>query len=756
MPTTPQNDIKSDIIKRVRVLYVLFILVGSIIFLRLIWVQVFSSEVAFNAERLEGRIFQHQDIKAHRGSILSRDSEPLATSIFRYQVEMDFGSEGFDSLKTYYEQSDSLAELLSKYFKDRSEAQYRKMFREQRAKKYKLTYKKDSLVARSEGWWGRTWDRLRGEEFKTMKVYDTLRDHTPVAILPRDIDYTEWQTLRKFPILNWNMGMTYNLTMRDERVYPQEGLGGRIIGKLQGDRGGDYGIEMVMSEALAGRDGKVKRQRIARGFYGRVVDGDNVDAVDGLDVVTTLDVDLMDVADRALRRQLTSQNALWGTTIVMDVESGEILAMANLGNTKGGFSEDRFNYAIGSRMEPGSTFKLAALLALLEEGGFSEDHIIDSGDGGVVMVGKARVKDSHKGYSEVDLHTAFAQSLNVYFATAVYETFNKNPNQYIDYLKSINLDKTVGLDAYGEPKPLLPSPGMKGLWTENVTLPYLGYGYAAEVTPLQTATLYNAVANDGKMVAPRLVKEIRRGDKVVERFDSQTLVPKICSDRTLKKVRELLVEVVDSGTANWYLGKFDGMKVGAKTGTAQVAQNGLQYKDGYYLGSMVGYMPAHKPRYTILTAVYTRLGRGRTIYGAGLAGPVVRDVMRYLYNRDQEWLAPIDTIKSRNYPTRIKGGEISAVKSVTSKLSPSAAKSDSNKGWGTTSVAHDSKVTIESVAESANEMPNVVGMGLKDAMFLLESRGLRVSFSGSGRVVSQSIRSGQKISRGGYVSITLK
>ncbi len=737
-------------------LYALFIVLGLVIFMRLLWVQIFSSEVAHNAERLEGRIFQHQEIKAHRGSILTRDGEPLATSIFRYQVEMDFGSEGFDSLQLYHEQSDSLAELLSGYFKDRSKAQYQKFFRDKRSAKYKLTFVKDSLAHRSEGRWGQFWDRMRGEEFVTIKIYDTLRDHSPVAILPREIDYTEWQTLRRFPILNWNLGMTYNLTQSDERVYPQNGLGGRIIGKLQGDKGGDYGIELVMSERLAGQDGKVKRQRIARGFYGRVVDGDNVDAVDGLDVVTTLDLDLMDVADKALRRQLTAQNALWGTAVVMDVETGDILAMSNLGRVGEGYSEFRYNYAIGSRMEPGSTFKLAALLALLEEGGFSEDNIIDSGDGKTKIVGKAKVRDSHAGYSEIDLNTAFAQSSNVYFATAVYDTFKDDPTQYTNYLKSINLDKTVGFDAYGEPTPLLPTQDNRSLWTPHVTLPYLGYGYAAELTPLQTATLYNGVANDGRMVAPRLIKEIRRGDRVVERFDTRTLVDKICSNRTLSRVRKMLVEVVDSGTAYTWLGKFDGMKVGAKTGTAQVAQNGLHYSDGYYLGSLVGFMPADKPRYTVMSAVYTRRGRGYTIYGGGLAGPVVRDIMRYLYNRDQEWLAPIDTIRSRNYPTRIKGGDIEAVRNVTSKLSPSTAQTQSNMGWGRTTVAEDSNVRVDGIEEPHDVMPNVVGMGLKDAMFILESRGLRVSFEGSGRVTRQSIASGQKISRGGYVSITLR
>ncbi len=749
-----KRDIKRDIITRVRVLYVLFIVMGAIIFSRLVWVQLLSGEVAHNAERLEGRIFQHQEVKAHRGSILARDGEPLATSIFKYQVDMDFGSEGFDSLRTYYEQSDSLSKLLSSYFKDRSVAQYRKFFRESRAKKYKLTYIKDTLIARSDSRLGRMWDRLWGEEFYTQKLYDTMRNHSPIPLFPREVDYTEWQELRRYPILNWNMGMTYRLSMSDERVYPQGGVSGRIIGKFQGDKGGAYGIEKVMSETLAGQDGQVLTQRIARGFYGRIAGGDNVEAQDGLDVVTTFDATLMDVVDKALRRQLKSQNALWGTTVVMDVESGDILAMSNLGLSGEVYSESQYNYAIGSRMEPGSTFKLAAVLALLEDG-FDEYHIIDSGDGQRIQVGKAKVRDSHKGYSQVDLHTAFAQSLNVYFSSAVYEHFKGNPGVYTDYLKSINLDKTVGLDAYGEPTPRLPERGSR-LWTEDVTLPNMGYGYAVEYSPIQTLTLYNAVANGGRMVAPRIVKEVRRGDKVIERFSTKTLVSKIGSSKTINKAQELLIEVVDSGTANYYLGGFKGMKVAAKTGTAQVAQNGLHYRDGYYLGSMVGYMPADKPKYTIITALYTRIMRGPTIYGAGLAGPVVRDVMRYLYNRDQEWLAPIDTLKRQNHPTNIKGGDIEAIKHITSKFSTFKVSSKESRGWGRVESDEDSRLSIEPMELTWGVMPNVEGMGLKDAMFILESRGLKVYFTGKGRVVKQSISAGAKVSRGSNVTITLK
>ncbi|MFR9566750.1 MAG: penicillin-binding transpeptidase domain-containing protein, partial [Rikenellaceae bacterium] len=609
-------------------LYFIFIVASVSILTRIVWVQVFSQEVSYNSQRLKGRIFSHQDIKAHRGSILTRDGEALATSIFKYQAMMDFGCEGFDSLERYKFHYDSLSKLLSSYFGDKPPAQYRKFFYNERQKRYKLVDKGVVPVYRSSGRFWRWVDSLRGELYVDKRVYDTIRDHTPVALFPREIEYSEWQALRRYPILNWSLGMSYNLTKRDERIYPQGELAGRIIGKITGDKGVNYGIERVHSEHLAGRDGKVLRQRIARGFSGRVVGGEVVEAKDGDDVVTTLDLELMDVADKALRSALNEHNALWGTTIVMEVESGDILAMVNLSQLKNGsYSEYVDNYAIKARMEPGSTFKLAATLALLDDAKMSEEQIYNSGNGETVLVGRSRVKvrDSHAGFTEVNLRTAFTQSLNGYFAQAVYEHYKDNAAAYTSYLQQLNIDKRVGFEDYGEPRPLFPSPDNKRLWTPHSTLVFMGYGYGVELTPIQTITLYNAVANGGKMVAPRLIKEIRRGDKVLERFDERVISKRISSPEAIAKAQSLLEDVAMEGTASRYLSKFKGMRVGAKTGTAQFAQNGISYADGYYLGSMVGYMPSEKPRYTVMTAIFTRRGRGKTIYGAGLTGQVERD-----------------------------------------------------------------------------------------------------------------------------------
>ncbi len=745
--------IKHDILMRVRALYIVFILIGGVIALRIGWIQLFSREVAINAENIHGRIFRPQVVKAHRGSILARNGEPLATSILRYQVEMDFGSEGFDSLNTYYKQSDSLSKLLSAYFGDRTTAEYQKFFRENRREHYQLVYLRDSLVNRSDGWFDRIGDVMRGESMMVIKLYDTIRDHSPVPLLPREIDYSEWQTLRRYPILNWNMGMTYSLSDREDRVYAQGGRAQRTIGAINADRGDDYGVEAIYNDRLKGVDGEEVRQRIARGFYGRVAGGVTREAVDGLDIVTTIDVDIQDVAEASLRRQVEEQKAIWGTTIVMEVATGDILAIANLDRREDGSYAELRNRAIGARTEPGSTFKLMSTMALLEVAKMPTSTIIDSENGARVKVGNAWVQDSHKEGHEVDLHTAFIKSLNVYFAKAIYENFKDEPTRYTDFLKSLSLDRPMGLEEYGELAPRLPEQGMRGLWTPHMTLVNMAYGYGVEVSPIQTLTLYNAVANGGRMVAPRLVREVRREEDIVEKMEVEVLSESICSQPTLDTLQGFLRGVCSEGTAQWYLGRFKGFEAAAKTGTAQFAQDGYQYRDGIYIGSLVGYMPADNPKYSVITVLQIKRGKARTIYGAGLAGPVVQEVMQHLYNRESQWHTQLDTIPEYSVPRSIKGGDIASIRRVVDELTPNSAKGI--RGSGLASVDHDSldRVVVTPILIEDGKMPNLYGMGLRDAIYLLEGCGLKVTFEGTGRVFRQSVRAGSKVKSGDVIHL---
>ena len=749
-----RSKIKSDILLRVRLLYVLFILAGAVVLARLVWVQLFSAEVAYNADRLASRIFTEKEIPAQRGSILSRDGEPLATSIFRYQAAFDFASPGLDSLKTFREQADSLSKLLAAFFKDRSAAEYARMFREEHARRYRLVNPRDTQYLRSEGWLARMIDRLKGEEYIRRRIYDTIRDHTPVNIFPREVDYAEWEVLRRYPLLNWNMGMVYRLIERDERIYPQGELARRTIG-LIGDRG-NYGIEEAYRSELAGRNGKAVQQRIARGFYGRVAGAGHEDPVDGYDVVTTLDLDLQDVADKALRRQLEQQNALWGTTIVMETRTGEILALANLGrNADGSFSE-RENYALSRSMEPGSTFKLATMLTLLDDAHMPVETTYDTHHGDPVQVGPAKnIRDSHRGDHVIAFRRAVASSSNAYFAEAMWDRYGitGKKQQYSDFLHNeLHLGETVGLERFGERKPSIttdwkvPDPG--------VMLVKMAYGYRVRLAPIQMITFYNAIANEGRMISPVLVRELRRGGRVKERFESRTIASSICSRTTLHTVRECLQAVCTEGTASNFFRDTTRVRVAAKTGTAQITD--ARSREGrYYLGSMIAFFPAEAPRYTVLTTIETCAQAGKAYYGGPLAGPVVKRMVDYIYNREHDWYGRVADDGPRRYPERMKGGDIAQIRRVAGQLSP-RVEFDRRKGWGRTAVDSLSRVRITSIAEDRDVMPDVRGMGLKDALFLLESRNLRVRFSGQGAVAQQSIAPGSRISPGASVALTLK
>ena len=748
-----RSKIKSDILLRVRLLYVLFILAGGVVLVRLVWVQLFSAEVAYNADRLSSRIFTEEVIPAQRGSILSRDGEPLATSIFRYQAAFDFASPGLDSLRTFREQADSLSKLLATFFGDRPASEYARMFREEHARRYRLVNPRDTQYLRSEGWLSRMLDRLRGEEYVTRRIYDTIRDHTPVAVFPREVDYAEWEVLRRYPLLNWNMGMVYRLVERDERIYPQGELARRTIG-LTGDKG-NYGIEEAYRAELAGRDGRAVRQRIARGFYGRVAGAGHEDPEDGYDVVTTLDLDLQDVADKALRQQLERQNALWGTTIVMETRTGEILALANLGRNADGSFAERENYALSRSMEPGSTFKLATMLTLLDDARMPVTTVYDTHNGDPVKIGPARnIRDSHRGDREIDFRRAVASSSNVYFAEAVWDRYGitGRKQRYSDYLRDeLHLGETVGLERLGERAPSItsdwkvPDPG--------VMLVKMAYGYRVRLTPIQMITFYNAVANEGRMISPVLVRELRRGDRVEERFESRTISSSVCSRQTLRIVRECLQAVCTEGTASAFFRDTTRVRVAAKTGTAQITD--ARSREGrYYLGSMVAFFPADAPRYTVLTTIETRAQAGKAYYGGPLAGPVVKRMVDYIYNRGHDWYGRVGGDGPRRYPERVKGGDIAQIRRVADRLSPRASF-DSRTGWGRAAVDSLSNVAITSLPDDRGVMPDVRGMGLKDALFVLESRGLRVRFSGQGAVVRQSIAAGTRIRPGAAVVITL-
>jgi len=544
----------------------------------------------------------------------------------------------------------------------------------------------------------------------------------------------------------------------NRRVRPYGSLAARTIGSVN-ESGVKVGIEGAFDETLRGTDGTTLMQRVSGNFQVPVQDPDNVEPVNGMDVVTTIDVDIQDVAESALKRQLDQHYANWGAVVLMEVATGEVRAMANLTRKSEGVFVEDFNYAVGRNLEPGSTFKLASLIALLDDGKMTLTDKVDT-ESGTANVSGARIVDTRR-YGVITLKEVFEVSSNIGFAKSVYDGYGKRPSRFVDKLCNMGFDKPLGLQIPGEPTPVLWHPVRNKQGWSAVTLPMMAYGYGLEITPLHTLAFYNAVANGGKMVKPKLVKEIRRYGETVCTFPTETLVSSICSQKTLQQVQTCLEGVVSDGTAQ--LLKSPHYTVAGKTGTARIAQGRRGYvaPNGgiHYLATLVGYFPADKPRYSCLVVIKTYYGPGsyHTYYGASLAGPVFRAVADRVNARSVSWQEPVEARyeKRDNLPVPIKGGEAADVRRVAGKLSLPFENDRSQKNWVRTRI--DSvRVSMVELDEKGGKVPDVRGMGLKDAVYLLEKSGLKVSFNGRGRVVSQSLRPGDPAVRGQNVEIILE
>lgn len=778
------KHIYTHTIGRLKFLYALLVIALIWFCARIVQIQFFKPQTRHNSELIHAssQITKRDTLYAHRGSILARDGRPLATSIFRYRVTLDFGSEGFEmSRKAFLREADSLSKMLAAFFGDKPASEYYKRMIAEHERCFTYTTRQDT-VEYSRGLFARlfkvknatdicTREVVAHKKFLLKESQKEVNIHREVQLF-RDVDINEWQVLRTFPILNRAYSTCHVKTV-DSRIYPYNNLAMRSIGRS--DEHSRYGIEHVYREQLAGTGGYRWMRCIAPGYYTSFTDKEHqpLKPTDGADVHTTIDIDVQDVAEKALRRRINEVGAIWGTTVVMECATGDILAMVNLGrNSKGELVENK-NHALGARTEPGSTFKLAATLALLDDVSFdpSTTYGYDKVKGKrkkwqpkpkSVTFEKAKktISDSHyieeAGKGELDLKTAFMESSNIYFTKAVWECYEKNPQRYSDYLRKLRLDQQAGFESFGEAEPIIPSLTPKHP-SRYHTLVNMAYGYAVEVAPIQTLTLYNAIANGGRMMAPRLISHITRDGEIIEQFEPKALIDTaICTPTTLAKVREYMEATALEGTGKGDFGADKTpFRVGLKTGTAQYAQGGISHSDGHYIASMVTYLPAESPRYTFITVMYTA---SRTqYYGAGLAGPVQKQVATFLYNRSTSWSGTVVTEQERScLPEQVKGGNISHIRTVANKLDLRSSTEIRN-GWGVTNNGEEpDKVGIRPIEEAPHLMPNVIGMGLADAIYILESRGLKVSFSGSGRINYQSIPAGEHIKHGNRVTLTLK
>jgi len=688
------NETK-DIVWRVRLVFA-----GVIVFALFILGRAFSVGVInrdYWLAKKEHQTIRFRTIEAARGNVYSSDGSLLSTSLPIYDMRIDLKA---DYLKKIFDdQVDSLALMMSKTFRDKSQVEYK------------------SALKRG---------RRSGDRY---------------FLLQKDVKHDMMMRMKKFPILRYgrNRGGLIVET-KSRREMPFRHLALRTLGSYkEGIK--SLGIEGAYNSYLKGIEGKQLVQKMSGGVWRPLNAENEVDPREGNDIISTIDIAIQDVAEAELEYQLKKHNAANGCVILMEVETGYIRAIANLGRIRDSVYAENYNYAIGNGAEPGSTFKLASLMALFEDGLAKPEDIYDTKGGKIVINGR-KINDSHEGgYGKISLAEAFKVSSNTAISQAVFYAYQKSPAKFIERLQKFHLGSPLGLDIIGEFKPKINDP-KNPLWS-NSSLLSLAIGYETLLAPIQTLAFYNAVANGGKFMKPQFVEEIRYRGQMVKRFDPVVLEQSICSQATLNQVKPMLESVVSSGTAKNLQNPF--FKIGGKTGTARIAQGKSGYKgsDGVvkYQASFVGYFPAENPKYSCIVVVNAP---NEGYYGNVVAGPVFKHVANKVYARNIEiqnevpasMFPEIEFAQARC----ANGSDFATIMKQSGR--PVTAMSD--ESWIQVSQESRSVKTTRRVMESTL-VPDVRGMGLKDALFILENRGVRVRVNGRGQVKRQSIPAGQRI-----------
>lgn len=697
-------SIKRDILWRIYLAFFAFCIVGVAVIGNALRIQFVQG--GYYRALADSTFTAYMPIDAERGNILSEDGSLLATSLPYFEVRFDVNADGL-SEKMFYDSVSTLADYMSYYFNDKSPT----------------AYKKYLVQARKSG-----------------KRYLLIR---------KKVSYPDLQEIKKWPIFNrgrYKGGLI--AVQHNRREMPFKMLAHRTIGYVRDDIQ-PVGLEGWFDKQLAGVRGKRLMQKIAGGTWIPVNDEDEIRSENGDDVITTIDINLQDVVESALDSIVRKNGADHGTCIVMEVKTGKIKAIANIGRTGDNTYWEDYNYAIGESTEPGSTFKLASLLSMLEDGYISIHDSIDL-EGGRHTFFDRVMKDSEKhDLRNVTIETAFEVSSNVAFSKLIDRYYHDDPQKFIDHLHDFGLFDTCGIEVKGEVKPYIKSPDDPH-WS-GVTLPWMAVGYEVTLTPLQMLTFYNTVANDGYRVKPYLVSEIQKNGQTVKKFGPQVSKHRICSEESLRNAKTLLEGVVksDHGTASQlYTRNYD---IAGKTGTAQIAQ-GNRYGTTHQ-ASFVGFFPADNPKYSCIVVINAP-SKG-VYYGGWVAGPVFRIVSDRLYARSLEMLEPENHL-SNYIASRIpylKVGNKQDAMTIYDELQvPFTTNTDGN--W-VTYTRDSTTIAMHEKYMTDNLVPNVRGMGLRDAIYLLENSGLRVKVSGSGRVRSQSITPGSRVDKGSTIIIEL-
>lgn len=654
-----------------------------------------------------------QTIEPSRGSIFALDGSLLVTSLPIYDLRLDGMAPGFADKEIFENKADSLAMMLAQLFNDRSTADYKRILTKVRKRK----------------------DRY--------------------YLLKRKISYPEMKAVKQFPIFRlgkYKGGLTVEEKNRREK--PFDYLAQRTLGfNVKGVQA--VGLEGSFDKDLSGKEGKRIMQRIAGGTWIPVNDEEQIEARNGNDIHTTIDVNLQDVATHALMRTLVNNDAEWGTAILMEVATGEIRAIANLTRVSEGQYIENYNYAVGESLEPGSTFKLTSMLALLEDKKVKMTDLFDTENGEKRYFANAVMYDSERGgHGVVTFQHAFEISSNVAISKAIYENYRNNPIQFYNHLEKLHLTNPLGLQITGEGKPRIKHPKDKDWY--GTTLPWSSIGYEVKVTPMQVLTLYNAVANNGKMVKPYFVKRISNTGKVIKEFKPQVIEKSIASPETIKNLRIMLEGVVQRGTGS--ILKNPNYTVGGKTGTALIADGKRVYSEAVYRSSFCGYFPANDPQYTCLVMVNAP-SKG-IYYGGAVAGPVFKEIADKVYANSHNLHGDIKLVLNFNNPTPtiVKTAYKPHLETILKTLGKKVDSNDSIEEQGSEwsqAIINNQQVRMYPKNVSRTIMPDVTGMGLKDAIYLLENNGIKVEVLGVGKIKEQSVAAGTIISGGTKVILKL-
>ncbi|MCD8265312.1 MAG: transpeptidase family protein [Tannerellaceae bacterium] len=654
-----------------------------------------------------------------RGNIYSADGKLMATSVPRYYTYIDFKTDGFsrDTFLTSKENGiDSLSHYLARKFKNRTAANYKQ-------------HLKKGLESGS----------------RQYPVYEGR------------VSYTDLKEMKTFPYLRLHRYKSgFYEREQVQRQKPFGSLASRTIGDIYGEieasgiTKGKNGLELQYDSLLRGVPGVSSVRRVG-GAWTNVTE---IEPVDGMDIITTIDINIQDITEKSLLDKLKEIDAESGTAVVMEVATGEIKAITNMGRIREGVYAETKNHAVADEIEPGSTFKVASMMVALEDGICTPGDTVDTGNG-VYMYHRARMTDHNMnrgGYGKITAEQTIWYSSNIGVAKIILKGYENNPTKFVEGLYRLGLTIPLDLEIPGAGRAKIRMPNDSVNYWSKTTLPWMSFGYETQIPPIYTLAFFNAIANNGKLIKPIFTKEIVRNGKTVQTFSTQVLKPSICSDKTLAIIKDMLLGVVEKGTGSAV--HSDIISIAGKTGTAQIASGGVYRTSGHQV-AFCGYFPAEQPKYSCIVVI--RCPRNGYPSGGTMSGAVVRSIAEKVYASSMAFNVKsmeVDSTAVLVPPT--KHGEAKALEKVLGKLNIKADTDSLETGWAVARSGENGKIKLKDLTVREGLVPSVIGMGAKDAVYLLESVGLQVTLKGSGRVTSQSVAAGSRISRGQTVSLVLK